>query len=83
MKYVSLTRNEYILSNYKIVPLRKVDIQKIRIWRNTQLDVLRQNNLISEVGQINYYLHHIMEFYLLVQYAFYHLLVTAVLQSLL
>ena len=60
MKYVSLARNEYILGDYKIVPLRKVDIQKIRIWRNEQMDVLRQNILISEAAQINYYVDHII-----------------------
>lgn len=60
MKYISLAKNQYILGDYKIAPLRKVDIQKIRVWRNNQRSVLRQNNIISPEEQLKYYYDHIL-----------------------
>ena len=40
---------------YSMVPIRIEDIEKIRLWRNKQTDVLRQKKFISRTDQINYY----------------------------
>ena len=54
-KYPSLSKNKYCVGKYCITPLRRKDIQKIRIWRNEQIDVLRQTKLLSKKEQIRYY----------------------------
>ena len=38
-----------------LVPIRKKDIEKIRIWRNQQREVLRQNNFLTKKEQENYF----------------------------
>jgi len=53
--YKFLQREFYELGDYKIIPLREEDIQLIRIWRNDQMDVLRQQKMLSKEEQIKYY----------------------------
>ena len=43
------------VDEYSIGPIGLLDIEKIRIWRNGQMDVLRQKNEISKEEQINYF----------------------------
>lgn len=40
--------------SYRIVPVRKQDWEKIRIWRNSQIDILRQDHEISKKEQRDY-----------------------------
>jgi RimJ/RimL family protein N-acetyltransferase len=40
---------------YKINPISTEDTEKIRVWRNSQMDVLRQGKEISVDDQILYY----------------------------
>jgi hypothetical protein len=49
------TNQEYAIGDYKIVPLRYEDIFSIKEWRNTQIDILRQKELLSDENQIQYY----------------------------
>lgn len=42
-------------SDYNISSIRKEDAEPIRLWRNDQLDALRQDKEISEVQQRDYF----------------------------
>ena len=55
MSYLALKNNVFTKGKYKIVPIRIQDMESIRIWRNNQMDVLRQNKEISFKDQINYF----------------------------
>ena len=47
--------------NFSLENLNKFDIEKIRIWRNSQRKVLRQNKLISKQKQNNYFNNYIIK----------------------
>ncbi len=42
---------------YSISTIRPIDIESIRIWRNAQVDVLRQKKSISTEDQMTYFAH--------------------------
>ena len=54
-KYPILVNNKILFKNYSIIPLRKSDIQKIRVWRNDQMNILRQTTTLTPQNQLNYY----------------------------
>jgi len=53
--YNCLPIQELKLNNYSIAPIRYIDIQEIRRWRNEQIDVLRQEKIITPEQQTQYY----------------------------
>ena len=53
--YRCLDKQRYASEKYSIVPLQKEDIFSIRIWRNDQMEYLRQSKPITEKDQIDYY----------------------------
>src|SRR5436189_68606 len=56
MKYHCLSAQRFATQDgFTVVPLRKQDIQKIREWRNAQLDILRQQTLLTSEHQETYY----------------------------
>jgi RimJ/RimL family protein N-acetyltransferase len=55
MKYKCLKYNILIDNEFEIRPILIDDIEKIRLWRNKQMDVLRQSKLITFSEQINYF----------------------------
>jgi len=59
MKYLCLKSNEYKLKDYSIVPYRKKDIFYIMKWRNEQIEILRQNKILTKEEQIAYYYNFI------------------------
>ena len=54
-KYSILNSENYSFKNYTLVPLRYDDIFKIKQWRNEQLNILRQNKILTDIEQENYY----------------------------
>jgi hypothetical protein len=54
-KFSFLKHNRISFKEYSLVPLRKRDIQKIRKWRNEQINVLRQKTPLTKEDQIRYY----------------------------
>ena len=54
-KYSFLKFNDYSFENYTLLPLRYEDISKIKKWRNDQISVLRQNKILTDADQENYY----------------------------
>ena len=54
-KYPILTNNKIVFENYSITPLKKLDIQNIRIWRNEQMNILRQTTTLTTKDQLIYY----------------------------
>lgn len=55
MHYRCLKRQMRASGKYTLVPIREEDMQAIRIWRNDQIDVLRQRVPLSEEDQRRYY----------------------------
>ncbi|MEK0338056.1 MAG: GNAT family N-acetyltransferase [Nitrosopumilus sp.] len=54
-RYKCLGTNLYKLEDYSIVSIQKSDMEPIRRWRNEQISVLRQNSLLTEKEQEEYY----------------------------
>ena len=61
--FVNLKNTNY--NGYEIRPIRKNDIQKIKRWRNEQIDVLRQDRQITTVEQNEYYENSIKKSFLM------------------
>ena len=55
MEYSCLKRNILVNEEFQIKPISKNDIESIRLWRNMQMDVLRQKKAITRSEQINYF----------------------------
>jgi RimJ/RimL family protein N-acetyltransferase len=63
MDYKCLQINIFHLDTYSIKPIDHKEIEQIRIWRNSQMDVLRQKNSISVEQQIGYFDKHIWQLF--------------------
>lgn len=55
IKYKVLSSADYKLDKLVIKTIDDSHIQKIRIWRNQQIDILRQNQIITEECQVQYF----------------------------
>jgi RimJ/RimL family protein N-acetyltransferase len=55
MEYNCLKINILVNEEFRIKPITKSDIECIRLWRNMQMDVLRQKKVITRPEQINYF----------------------------
>ncbi len=55
MNYSCLKHQEFNDRAYRMVPLRMEDIFQIKQWRNEQIDILRQNALLTDEMQKAYY----------------------------
>ena len=55
MNYACLKTQEFSLYPYQIVPLRFQDIFFIKQWRNEQMDILRQDKLLTDEMQKAYF----------------------------
>lgn len=53
--YACLHEQRFGCGPYEIVTIQPEDIENIRIWRNAQMDVLRQSEPITAIQQIEYY----------------------------
>ena len=57
--YKCLPQRIYQLGNYRLEAVQLEHIEKIRQWRNEQIDVLRQNKPISKEKQFEYFNNHV------------------------
>ena len=57
--YKILKSNKYTLGKFSLGPILDKDIEKIRVWRNEQIDVLRQNTIITSEQQDQYYKNNV------------------------
>lgn len=55
MEYKCLKSSLFVDLDFEIRPISVDDIEQIRIWRNLQMQVLRQNKVITTSDQINYF----------------------------
>lgn len=55
MKYKILSETEYKKNKLTICTIDNSKIQQIRVWRNQQIDILRQNKFITEEQQQIYF----------------------------
>ncbi len=53
--YACLRRNQFQSGEYQIRPIQLQDVEAIRIWRNDQIEFLRQNEPITKEQQVNYF----------------------------
>ena len=53
--YSVLNSKKYLLSHLELIPICKQDMEKIRIWRNQQRNILRQNKIVTKKEQENYF----------------------------
>jgi len=53
--YYCLPRQQVKLDNYRLMVIQEDHIESIRLWRNAQIDVLRQGSLISPKQQLEYF----------------------------
>lgn len=63
-KYKCLNKNIYAFDEYRLIPIRKKDLEMIRIWRNSQIKNLRQKKLLSSKDQNLYYTNTIKQQFL-------------------
>ncbi len=54
-KYSILKKEFYNFNTFSITSLRKGDIFKIKDWRNSQLEILRQKQPLTDTDQENYF----------------------------
>ncbi len=54
-KYSFLLNKSYSQRNYSLVPLRYEDILEIKKWRNEQINILRQDILLTDEHQKSYF----------------------------
>lgn len=54
-EYICLKKNRFSLHNYSITPIRYEDIFRIKTWRNEQLNILRQNKILTDEDQEKYF----------------------------
>jgi RimJ/RimL family protein N-acetyltransferase len=55
MPFTCLKKNVQQTGDYKIVPLQEQDIFQIKDWRNEQIEILRQNKVLTDTDQNNYF----------------------------
>lgn len=53
--YRILSKQEYWLADFKLVPIRFQDRYKIMKWRNKQIRILRQKEIITKESQDRYF----------------------------
>lgn len=53
--YKCLTKQQYSIGRYKILPIRSDDKFQIMHWRNAQMDVLRQSKILTKEDQEYYF----------------------------
>ena len=54
-KYRCLIKNEYTYKNYSLETIQENEIEKIRIWRNKNIKILRQTKKIEKKQQVLYF----------------------------
>lgn len=55
MRYIQLKSDSYSIGDYSVKSLRREDLLFIKEWRNEQIKVLRQNRILSDEDQLNYF----------------------------
>lgn len=58
-EYRCLPRQSWMQGDYSLSPVQDEHIESIRQWRNAQMDVLRQQEVITSEAQVAYYERHI------------------------
>jgi RimJ/RimL family protein N-acetyltransferase len=59
MSYKCLKKNVLAIDNYSIVPFRQKDLYLIKDWRNIQMDILRQEKVLTSNDQDLYFANYI------------------------
>jgi RimJ/RimL family protein N-acetyltransferase len=57
--YKCLDRQEWVYEDYGLKVISPVEIETIRLWRNMQMDILRQAKTISKAEQEDYFSKYI------------------------
>ena len=54
-QYISLKDGVFSHGQFSLRSIKDSDIQQVRVWRNSQIDVLRQSKPITELEQVEYF----------------------------
>jgi len=54
--YKAIDQQTFTNGDYSIIPIRMVDRSSIMVWRNAQLDILRQGYKLTEEDQKRYFI---------------------------
>lgn len=57
--YVCLRRPFFSVDGYTLRAVLPEHIERLRLWRNAQMDILRQSHLITPTQQVAYYRDHV------------------------
>lgn len=63
MSYIHLKQQCYIQGTYKVTSIREEDMLVIKQWRNEQMDVLRQNQVLTDKDQLRYFSNVVLPSY--------------------
>ena len=55
--YKCLTTQQFVFQEYKLIPIRNEDKENIRNWRNEQIEILRQKEILTPEKQEEYFIH--------------------------
>lgn len=61
--FKALDKQTHSNGDYSIIPIRMQDMEHIRIWRNSQMNVLRQKKVLSSKDQREYFKNIISTFF--------------------
>lgn len=53
--YFALKKQKFEFEEFSLIPIQFGDLEAIREWRNSQIDVLRQKNILTKEDQLNYF----------------------------
>ncbi len=57
--YNCLNKNKYFYQNFSLETIQKKEIEIIRIWRNKNIQILRQKKIINKIQQLSYFKNEI------------------------
>lgn len=60
MNYACLKNQQFAVSHYHICPIRVEDMLLIKEWRNEQMEILRQHEVLTDNMQKRYFQNQIM-----------------------
>lgn len=58
--YNCLNKNKFFYKNFSLETIQKKEIETVRLWRNKNIQILRQNKIISKKQQVNYFKNQIL-----------------------
>lgn len=65
MTYTCLKKEKWSVGNYTLIPIRQEDMERVRVWRNEQIAILRQKKPLTPEEQVRYFEEQVKPSFLL------------------